>query len=120
MEFGRKNNQIPELRNLNSYHLENYLNVYDNEGYYFYNLADSINIENINNPEYFYLYKVISNKSWTLISYENYNTIHLWWLICLINGIDNPVNFPENGTILKILKNEYVGEVLSRIKSKKS
>jgi len=118
MEFGKKNNQIADLKRINSYYFENYINMYEDNGYYFYNLASSINFENIDNPEYFYLYRVNSNKSWTLISYENYNTIHLWWIICLLNGIDNPVKFPDSGTVLKILKAEYVGDVLDKIKKK--
>jgi hypothetical protein len=120
MDFGKKNNQITDLRKLNSYYFENYLNVYQDNDYYFYNLADSINIEQITNPEYFYLYRVIGTKAWTHISYDVYNTINLWWLICLINGIDNPVQLPENGKLIKVLKNDYLKTVLTELKRKKS
>jgi len=26
-----------------------------------------------------------------LISYENYKTVQYWWLICLVNNIENPL-----------------------------
>ena len=95
------------------------MNVFKDNDFYFYNLADSINIEEVTNSEYFHLYRVIGNKAWTHISYDLYNSIHLWWLICLINGIDNPVKFPENGKVLKVLKVEYVKVVLDEIKKRK-
>ena len=119
MDFGQKNNQISELRKINSYYFENYLNVYKDEDFYFYNISDSINIEEVTNPEYFYFYRVLGTKAWTHVSYDVYNTIHLWWLICLINGINNPVEFPENGKLLKILKVEYLRSVLDEIKKRK-
>lgn len=37
-----------------------------------------------------------------LISYRHYGTPHFWWIIMLINGIDNPLTGIVAGQILKI------------------
>lgn len=37
-----------------------------------------------------------------LISYRHYGTVHFWWIIMLVNGIDNPLTDIEVGQILKI------------------
>ena len=37
-----------------------------------------------------------------LISYKNYGTVDFWWIICLVNGIENPLDDLEEGQILKI------------------
>lgn len=37
-----------------------------------------------------------------LISYENYGTEYYWWIICLVNGIENPLEDIAVGTILQI------------------
>jgi len=100
--------------------LSNLLHVYENDqkGLYF-NLARTINFtkpENI--PPYQYqLYTVNEHDTWPLISYKFYGTYKLWWLICKINLIFNPVNNePESGKIIKVLKKEVVEQVLTSIK----
>ncbi len=37
-----------------------------------------------------------------LISYINYDTPKYWWIICVVNLIDNPLEDIEEGDILKI------------------
>ena len=54
---------------------------------------------------------------WTTVSYNAYKTIHLWWLICMLNKIRNPVKFPERGMIIKIIKPDYVNLVLREIQN---
>jgi hypothetical protein len=58
---------------------------------------------------------VISEKMpWTVLSYNAYNTIDLWWLIVLVNGIRNPFELPANNKI-KILKPQYVSTVIAQL-----
>ena len=33
---------------------------------------------------------VVDRKRPDLISYKNFGTVRYWWLICLINGLDDP------------------------------
>lgn len=37
-----------------------------------------------------------------IISYKFYDTVRFWWIIMLVNGIDNPLTSIEVGQILKI------------------
>lgn len=37
-----------------------------------------------------------------LISYKNYGTVRYWWIICLVNQLENPLTDIEMGVILKI------------------
>ena len=37
-----------------------------------------------------------------LISYKTYGTVRYWWIICLVNGIQNPLSDFVVGNVLKI------------------
>lgn len=37
-----------------------------------------------------------------LISYKVYGTVDFWWIILLVNGIDNPLTDLQEGMILEI------------------
>ena len=118
---GQHQNQIKELPRLLSFNLENIFNVYkDNDGSYFYNILNSIHLPDDLHPNVYYEYVVEnSNLSWTNLSYKLYGTIRLWWVICLANKIDNPIKFPSAGQVLKIIRTEYVREILMGLKERK-
>lgn len=40
-----------------------------------------------------------------MISWWNYDTVEYWWIICLANGIENPLTDLTVGTKLKIPNN---------------
>ena len=42
----------------------------------------------------------------------------LWWLICLANKINNPLNLAEVGQKLKIIKREFIKFILDEIRLK--
>ena len=86
--------------------------------YLTYNINRTMMLQNIDTtpPNYFDLYQVKQNDTWLLISYNQYGTTLLWWLICKINGIINPIEDPEVGTELKILKTEFVSKIITGIK----
>lgn len=118
MDLGRKQNNIDSLPKLDDVRYENIFRVYSEDSYYFYNIMTTINFYNLDSEEYYFFYKVNRSLPWPIISYENYKTIHLWWLICITNNIDNPTSFPTAGTVLKIIKPQYVAEVLDKISEK--
>lgn len=113
-----KQNNLTELIELDTFRYENLFNVYQNENQqYFYNLLAKVNFPEEISEEYYTTYTVGSDLiPYTLISYKVYNTISLWWLICAVNRITNPVDFPAANTQLKILKTQYVRNVLQSIK----
>lgn len=112
----QKQNNIPTLANLSLLKLQNLFNVYNNGEQYFYNLIGTVNIPENLDPSTYINYIVPSDyMPWTLISYKSYNTTDLWWLICSVNNIQNPIQFPKAGTTLKILTPDYVTAILQTI-----
>jgi len=108
---------ILSLPKLNEYQYENFMKMYlteDNQ--YYYNLQ-SFSIYFLDELDTSAYYEIQLNKQmpWTSISYNEYRTIDLWWLIVLINKIYNPLEFPKAGTKLKILFPQYVRTVLTKL-----
>ena len=95
---------------------ENHLNVYENvNGQRFLNLLKSFNVEApyIFNPKLEEIHLVSPADNFYNISYTYYNTIDLWWFICSYNKIQDPTKRPEPGRELRILKLEYIMQVLN-------
>lgn len=109
---------VPSLPKISLYSFENFLNVYKDEetNYNFYNLQRSINVMPANNVSVEDEYVVTYSDTWASISYKQYNTLDLWWLVCKYNQINNPTEMPTPGTVLKLLKRDFVGTVLSELK----
>jgi hypothetical protein len=110
-----KQNSFTDLPNLSLYRYENFFNIYDNNGYKFYNLLKNISIIPANNTSVEEVYNIAYNDTWHLISYKYYNTMDLWWLVCAYNQIINPVKMPEQGTQIKLLKASYVSTIISEL-----
>jgi hypothetical protein len=111
-----KQSDFTDLPTISLYRYENFFNIYtDDNGFKFYNLLRSINLFPANNSEVEEAYNITHNDTWHLISFKNYNTMDLWWLICAYNQITNPVKMPEPGTQIKILKSSYVSAIISEI-----
>lgn len=111
-----KQSEYPDLPVISSYRYENFFNVYtDSNDFKFYNLLRSINLFPANNSEVEDDYYIKFNDTWHLISYNYYNTMDLWWLVCAYNEIQNPVKMPEPGTQIKLLKASYVSDVISEL-----
>ena len=111
-----KQNQITNLSRLQTENFENIFNVYqDSNGLYFYNLLNTV-VFPANLPlTLFNTYSVKHGDTWPLISYKNYKTPNLWWIILLGNDIHNPVAKIEPGTIIKIPVASVVKEVLAQL-----
>ena len=102
-ELNKRHNDIERFGKLPADVYENIFNVYkEDEDYYAYNISKSIHIPHDINPEF--------------VDFEIYGSITLWWLILVTNGIHNPVLLPEPGTVLKIIKPEFVNTILEQIK----
>ena len=68
-------------------------------------------------PSTFTYVRIDGKITWTPISQLEYGTIRLWWLICVANGILNPVLLPKPGLIIKVIKPEFIQGILQTIKS---
>lgn len=112
-------NQIPDLPRLRTENYENIFNVYaDKNGRYFYNLLQTIVLPTGLSKGYFNEYTVVYGDTWPLISYKNYKTTNLWWIILLTNEIIDPTQIAPPSTKLKILKSEIVSLVITEINTR--
>jgi hypothetical protein len=117
--LGLFRNDINNLLNVSENCYENIFRMYtttDNQ--YFYNLLNNVCLPVDISPSYFYVVKISRKTAWTVISYNEYKTMNLWWLICIVNNIQNPIDYPVPGTQLKIIYPQYVKTILDEINSK--
>lgn len=121
MTLGQKQNNIDDLPDLESVRYENIFNVYtetldaDNV-YYYYNIMNKVSIDDTNiDPDVFEYFIVQKPFPWTTISHIIYKTQYLWWLILATNKIINPITQPSAGTVLKVIKPEFVTSVINEI-----
>ena len=95
---------------------ENIFKLYQNENkQFFYNLKKSITFPDDIDERYIDLFSLDRNVPWTVISYNIYGTIFLWWSITELNKISNPVILPKSGTVLKYIKPQYIKQIVSQI-----
>jgi hypothetical protein len=109
-------NKIKELPRLENVRYENIFKLAKSDKFFFYNIIKKISIPEDISPEVFFELRINSDKPWTTLSNDIYGTQDLWWLICLANKIQNPINNPELGKIYKIIKADYVSLILTEIK----
>lgn len=108
---------LPKLGN-NRY--ENIFKLYvDSDDRYFYNLKRSITFPDDINEEFIGFFQIDTQVPWTIVSYNIYGTIFLWWTITELNKISNPVSLPEQGAILKYIKPQYIKQVIAQINQQK-
>lgn len=116
IDLGQQQNDIPDLEPLNPSRYENIFKLYkDSNSIYFYNILNDIVIPDNIDKQFYYIIKINRRVPWTTISYEQYGTIDLWWFICLVNKIDNPIKFVEPGTELKVIRRNYLATILNII-----
>lgn len=126
LEIGTTQSGLAALEDLNDFSYENIFNVYleaHNDGdkmnpsHFAYNILKAVKMPPDIDPESFVYVEIVGKIAWTQLSFLEYGTIRLWWLICITNGILNPVTLPEPGSVIKVIKPAYVKTVISTIKS---
>lgn len=114
-----KQNEISDLPRLNTELFENIFNVYkDSDGLYFYNLLNTISFPTNLPSTLFRTYSVKPKDTWPYISYKEYKTPNLWWVILMANNITNPLDttYTAPGTLLRIPIEDFVKEILAQIR----
>jgi hypothetical protein len=110
-----KQNSFTELPRLATDRFENIFNVYQNDGYYYYNLLQTIEFpQNLPNS-LFSIYDIQYGDTWPFISYKTLQSPNLWWIILLANGISDPLTSIKVGTSIKIPSEKIVKEIISQI-----
>lgn len=87
----------------------------DSDGTELLNIFRAYNIKNLND-NYYLIHELDYEDRWDNLSWKYYGTPFLWWVIPMVNDIENPFEIPEAGTNIKILKNNYIYSVLNEIK----
>jgi hypothetical protein len=116
MDSGQYQNSIPKLSQLNTFRYERIFKMFSTgQNQYYYNLLQSLYLpKDIDETTIYYMH-VQENMPWTTVSFKAYGNIELWWLIMLVNQIYNPLTSVTAGTVLKIIKPEYVSSILQEI-----
>lgn len=113
--FGMYQNTIGgSIPQLNHTAYENIFKIGIDGVHPYYNILKTITIPTDLNDDLFIVITPLPNDTWTNLSYLYYDTIDLWWLIAITNNVFNPFKIPST---LKILKPEFVEDVLDIIKS---
>lgn len=109
-------NEIPDLPRLADERYENIFKIYqDDDDRYYYNLLETINFPENLPDGYFTSYVVRPGDTFPFISYKLYKTINVWWVICLVNQINNPTLPLEAGTVLKVPALNIIREIIREI-----
>ena len=112
-----RRNDIPDIKEKVFFqNYENLFNVYStDDGDYFYNILRKVNVPDEIGSGYYTDYIVKAGDTWTLLAHRFFGDVKLWWIICLANGIENPLLLPEAGYKLKIFTNSVVQNILMGI-----
>jgi len=110
-------NNIKDLPNLSDTRYENVFKLAKSDKFFFYNIIKKISIPDDLHSDIYFEYRINSKKPWTTLSSEVYGTQELWWLICLVNKVYNPIDNPELGAVYKIIKPDFINVILQEIKN---
>lgn len=115
---GQYQQYVDGLPSLEIYRYENIFKVFQTgeKNFYYYNILKTIKVPDDINSDIFLTYTYPGGTPFTTLSYQIYGTTYLWWLICIINKIENPFDTSLNGKTLKIIKKEYLKPILDNIK----
>lgn len=91
----------------------------DTDGTKYLNIWRSFELnDEVTDETVFYLsYEVADDDWWDNISYYYYETPFLWWVIALMNDVQNPFEELEVGTNIKILREEYLYQLIKEIEN---
>jgi hypothetical protein len=94
---------------------ENIFNLARADKYYFYNIIKKISFPDELNTNMFYTVKITSEMPWTTFAHQVYGDQTLWWLICILNNIQNPTTNPAPGILYKVIEPSFVSQILAEI-----
>ena len=117
IDLNKSQREIPELNPLTDYDYEQIFKLYQEDtGHFGYNILRTVHIPSDLDPQVFEYVRISGKQSWTQASYGIYGTIKLWWLLCITNKILNPVILPAPGMTIRVIKKQYVSDILSQIR----
>jgi hypothetical protein len=115
---GAKRNQVEQLEGLSRNLYENIFNVglvnNDGKSFYTYNLLNKVIFPETLDSNVIDEITLTGDKPWTMLSFQLYGTIELWWVVYLLNKPDYIFKAKAN-TPYKYIKAEFISNVLQQI-----
>jgi len=89
----------------------------DKEQHLQFNINKGINFKNSDKiiADNLVIYNVCPGDTWQIIAEKTYGDLNLWWVICKFNNISDPTSLPEQGLQLKILRSDFVSNIIQTI-----
>ncbi len=114
---GNYQKNITELSNLDLTRYENIFKVFNtgDKNYFYYNIVKKITIPDSLDERLFFNIVLPTGLPLTTLSFNAYGTIDLWWLILIINNITNPIKDLPDGKKIRLLKPQYIEQILDSI-----
>lgn len=115
---GASRNNIRDLETLNDNLYENIfkVNIIENsdKNFFFYNTLNKIIFpDNIDATAYL-VRNIEVDTPWTILSFNIYGTINLWWVLYLLNK-PKYIFLAKAGTTIKYIKPSVIGSILRRM-----
>ena len=97
--------------------LESLFTVHQIDGRNVYNMLTTVYVSPDINPVYFSEHAVTQQDSWTTISHRYYKTADHWWIVAICNRdlIDNPVEMPSPGTLIRIPNEQLLRKIIGAV-----
>jgi len=115
---GSKRNGVAELTSLSRNLYENIFKVQliekDDKAFYAYNLLNKVIFPDNLDSDLIDEVVVHGDKPWTMLSFELYDTIDLWWTVYLLNKPDY-IFMAKAGTTYKYIKPGVMANVLQQL-----
>jgi hypothetical protein len=121
MEPQLTNSQIPELPQIQTLRYENIFKVYkktkDGKDFYFYNINNKIILPTNVDEVYLQTLELDRTLPWTILSYNIYGTIYLWYILYILNKSNNnkPDFHARAGSTIAYIKPEFISSVVKSI-----
>jgi hypothetical protein len=121
MEPQLTNNQISQLPQIQTLRYENIFKVYkktkDGKDFYFYNINNKIILPTNVDEVYLQTLELDRTLPWTILSYNIYGTIYLWYILYILNKSNNnkPDFHARAGSTIAYIKPEFISSVVKSI-----
>ena len=112
--------KVSDLVTLDQYNLANIFDVAkDSDGNYGFCVNKSVYVldPDMMYSTYYTYYSVVTNDTWSLISYKVYGTIELWWLVCKVNQIVDATVSPTPGDVLRVLTTDVAQGIVNSMQN---
>jgi hypothetical protein len=121
MEPQLTNSQISQLPQIQTLRYENIFKVYkktkDGKDFYFYNINNKVILPTNVDEVYLQTLELDRTIPWTILSYNIYGTIYLWYILYILNKSNNnkPDFHARAGSTIAYIKPEFISSVVKSI-----